>query len=146
MKPKAWNPFEQLDDLQAKLSTLAIRQQEKKKSFSVNTEWTPLADVAEAEEEYVIKVELPEVEKEDIKLGVDDGVLAIKGERKFDEKEISRKFHRLERSYGSFFRTFTLPDDADAASASAEFKNGVLQLRLPKTNRAKVKELKIRIS
>ena len=76
-------------------------------------EWTPLVDITEDEKEYLIKAELPEVKKEDVKLAVHDDVLTITGERKYEKEETNKKFHRIERAYGSFTRNFMLPEDAD---------------------------------
>src|SRR5207237_10926080 len=89
-------------------------------------DWMPLADVTEDEKEYLIKAELPELKKEDVKVTVENGVLTISGERKFEKEEKKKKYHRVERGYGTFMRSFALPDDADGNKVKAEFKNGLL--------------------
>ena len=96
-------------------------------------EWAPLVDISEDDKEYLIKAELPEVKKEDVKVTAEEGTLTIMGERKFEKEEKGRKYHRVERAYGSFGRTFSLPDDASPGKVSAEFKDGVLKVHLPTT-------------
>jgi HSP20 family protein len=109
-------------------------------------EWTPLADITEDDKEYVIKAELPELRKEDVKVTVENGVLTISGERKFEKEEKKKKYHRVERGYGSFVRTFALPEDADADKIKAKFKNGVLMVHLPKNEKAKPKQIEVQVS
>jgi len=79
-------------------------------------------DIVEDEKEYLIKAELPEVKKEDVKLTVENGVLTLSGERKFEKEEDNKRYHRIERAYGSFVRSFSLPDDADDGKVTAEFQ------------------------
>src|SRR5256885_1114590 len=108
--------------------------------------WTPLADITEDEKEYLIKAELPEIKKEDVKVTVENGVLTISGERKFEKEEKNKKYHRVERGYGTFMRSFTLPDDADANKIKAEFKNGLLKVHLPKSEHAKPKQIEVNVA
>ena len=108
-------------------------------------DWVPSVDVAEDPEHYLIKVEIPEVKREDVKVGVQDGVLTIQGERKQEKEEKGKKFHRIERSYGSFVRSFTLPDDVDAAQIGAEFHDGILHVTLPKSESAKPKAIEVKV-
>lgn len=103
-------------------------------------------DITEDEKEYVIKAELPEVKKEDVKLTVQDNVLAISGERKYEKEEKDKKYHRVERAYGSFLRSFTLPEDADGSKVAAEYKDGLLKVHLPKAERAKPKSIEVKVS
>jgi len=109
-------------------------------------DWTPLADITEDEKEYLIKAELPELKREDVKVTVENGVLTISGERKFEKEEKKKKYHRVERGYGSFVRSFSLPDDADANMVKAEFKNGVLMVHLPKNEKAKPKQIEVKLA
>jgi HSP20 family protein len=109
-------------------------------------DWAPSVDIAETPEEFLIKAELPEVKKEDVKVSVENGVLRLAGERKQEKEEKGRKYHRVERSYGSFLRTFTLPDNVDDTKVHAEFKDGVLNVRLPKTEKAKPKAIEVKVS
>lgn len=109
------------------------------------TEWQPLVDISEDDKEYVVKAELPEVKKEDVKVSVEDSTLTISGERKHEKEEQGRRYHRVERSYGAFVRSFTLPAGADAGKVKAEFKEGLLTVHLPKTEQAKAKAHEIKV-
>jgi HSP20 family protein len=101
------------------------------------SEWAPSVDIGEDDKEFIVKAELPEVKKDDIKVNVDDGTLSISGERKVEKEEKGMKFHRVERSYGRFERSFTLPDETDAEHITSEFKDGILTVHLPKNPAAK---------
>jgi HSP20 family protein len=108
--------------------------------------WMPSVDIIEDNQEYLIKAELPEVKREDVHVKVDEDTLRIYGERKMEKEEKGRKFHRVERSHGSFVRAFALPEDADASQIRAEFTNGVLNVHLAKAKEAKAsreKEIEI---
>lgn len=109
-------------------------------------EWIPLVDITEDDKEYLITAELPEVKKEDVRVTVENGVLTISGERKFEKEEKNKKYHRVERSYGSFARTFALPDDGDAAKVNAEFKDGLLKVRVAKSEAARPKQIEVKVS
>jgi HSP20 family protein len=111
-----------------------------------SSSWMPLVDIAEDGSEYLITSELPEVKKEDVKVTVENGVLTITGERKFENEEKGKKYHRVERSYGSFARSFVLPDDGDPAQIAAEFKDGLLKVRLAKSEKAKPKQIEVQVS
>ena len=108
-------------------------------------EWAPLVDISEDDKEYLIKAELPEVKKEDVKVTAEEGTLTIMGERKFEKEEKGKKYHRVERAYGSFARTFSLPDDASPGKVSAEFKDGVLTVHLAKTQKAKPTHIEVKV-
>jgi HSP20 family protein len=108
-------------------------------------EFMPLADIVEREKEYLIKVDLPEVRKEDVKVLFDDGVLTIKGERKVEKEEKGDKVHRTERYYGMFERSFVLPEDVDVKTIRAESKEGVLTIHLPRVAVEKARPLAITI-
>lgn len=145
-----WNPMKEIEDLDKRLSALLGRGLpspggDKKEAITV-AEWSPLVDITEDEKEYVIKAELPEVKKEDIKLNVQDDVLTITGERKYEKEEKGKKYHRVERSYGSFLRSFTLPENADGTKVSAEYKDGLLMVRLPKSEKSKPKSIEVKVS
>ena len=144
-----WNPWKELEDVEKRLSALWGRPQGKvegqKEAISV-AEWSPLVDITEDEKEYLIKAELPEVKREDVKLTVQDNVLAISGERRYEKEEKSKKYHRVERAYGNFLRSFTLPEDADGSKVSAEYKDGVLKVHLPKSEKATPKSIEVKVS
>ena len=109
-------------------------------------DWVPLVDVVEDENEYVIKAELPEIDKKDISVKVEDGVLTLSGERKAETVSDEARVHRIERSYGRFERTFRVPENADAGKVVAEFKSGVLRVSLPKAEEAKPKSIEVAVA
>jgi HSP20 family protein len=109
-------------------------------------EWAPLVDISEDDKEYLIKAELPEVKKEDVKVTAEEGTLTIMGERKFEKEEKGKKYHRVERAYGSFARNFSLPDDASPSKVSAEFKDGLLTVHLAKTEKAKPQQVEVKVA
>lgn len=109
-------------------------------------EWAPLVDISEDEKEYRIKAELPEVKREDVKVTAEEGTLTITGARKFEKEEKGRRYHRVERAYGTFGRSFSLPDDASPAKVSAEFKDGVLTVHLVKDVKAKPPQVEIKVA
>ena len=106
--------------------------------------WLPPVDIYETDEhEYVIKTELPEMKREDINLTFENNVLTLRGERKFEHDTKRENVHRVERSYGSFSRSFTLPNTVDASRISAAYKDGVLTVRLPQRDDAKPKQISV---
>jgi HSP20 family protein len=143
-----WNPFRELEDMQNRLGSLLGRApwRDLGEETMTVTEWTPLVDITEDDKEYLIKAELPEVKKEDVKVGVEEGTLAISGERKFEKEEKGKKYHRIERAYGSFMRSFTLPEGAAGDKVTAEFKDGVLKVHLPKSPEVKPKSIDVKVS
>src|SRR5207253_3987942 len=122
-----WEPLREMEDFQNRLSSFFARPRRGNGHEDITlADWTPLADITEDDREYIIKAELPEMKKEDVKVTVENGVLTVSGERKLEKEEKKKKYHRIERGYGTFVRSFTLPDDADATKVKAEFKNGLL--------------------
>ncbi|HEY3135899.1 MAG TPA: Hsp20/alpha crystallin family protein [Blastocatellia bacterium] len=109
------------------------------------TTWTPLCDIYETDKNIVIKMEIPEVKKEEISVTFDNNVLTINGERKVEE-EIGQSYHRHERSYGPFLRSFTLPPFVDTKNITAEFKDGMLLVTLPKVEEAKAKQIEVKVA
>lgn len=145
-----WDPFRDLEDVSSRLNWMfrrpALPQTNgSNKETMIVADWVPSVDVSETEGEYQIKAEIPDVKKEDVKVTVEDGVLTIQGERKYEKEEKGKKYHRVERSYGSFIRSFTLPDLVDEAKVKAEFKDGVLSLQLPKSERTKPKAIEVTV-
>jgi HSP20 family protein len=144
-----WNPFKEIEEMEKRLSNLFGRAPvstggDRKEAITV-AEWSPLVDISEDDKEYVIKAELPEMKKEEIKINVHDDVLAISGERKYEKEEKGKKYHRVERAYGSFMRSFTLPEDADGSKVTAEYKDGVLKVHLAKSEKAKPKAIEVKV-
>ncbi|HWQ31743.1 MAG TPA: Hsp20/alpha crystallin family protein [Blastocatellia bacterium] len=107
--------------------------------------WTPACDIFETENEIVVKAELPEVKKEDVTVSIENNVLTIHGERKFSEETKKENYHRVERSYGEFTRSFTLPVFVDTGKVNAEFRDGILRVVLPKREEAKPKRIEVRV-
>ena len=145
-----WDPFKELDELQNRLSTMfgraPLRKEGERQEAMRLVDWAPLVDIIEDEKEYRIKAELPEVKKEDVKVAVQDDVLTISGERTFEKEEKGKKYHRVERAYGSFARSFTLPEDADAGKVTAEFQQGILNVHIPKSEKARPKSIEVKVA
>jgi HSP20 family protein len=108
-------------------------------------EWTPRVDIVEDEKEIVVKAELPEMKKEDVKVTVDQGVLTIAGERRLEKEEKNKKYHRIESEYGSFLRSFALPAAVIAEKVAADFKDGILKVHLPKETKPGAKAVEIKV-
>ena len=143
-----WNPFRELEDIQTRLNRFfndmpARRFEGEPPLFA---EWTPAVDVQETDKEYLIKAELPEIKKEDVKVEMLDGVLTIEGERKQEKEEKGKRFHKVERAYGKFVRQFALPTEVDATRVEAEFKEGMLNVHLPKTAVPKPKTVEVKVA
>jgi HSP20 family protein len=144
-----WDPFKELEELQSRLSTLfgrvPIRKNGSKQEAMTVAEWAPVVDIVEDENEYFIKAELPEVNKADVKVTVQNEVLTISGERLFENEEKGKTYHRIERAHGRFVRRFTLPEDADGGKVSAEFRDGVLRVHLPKSEKSKPRSIEVKV-
>lgn len=142
-----FDPLQELDDIQARLGRLfpvrATRTPEAGEGLLAD--WLPATDVHETEKEYVIKADLPEVAKEDVKVHLQEGVLTIEGERRREKEEKGKKFHKMEREYGRFVRRFVLPTEVEAAMVRAEFKDGVLNVHLPKSEKAVPKAIEVKV-
>jgi len=106
------------------------------RDLGVKVDWSPTADIIEMDKEYLVKAELPEVPKEDIHIEVTDGMLRLHGERKYEKKDKSEKMQRMERFFGEFERTFVLPEDVDVSRITAESRDGVLKVHLPRQAKA----------
>ncbi len=147
---KRWNQLKDLEtfqhDLDSLLSLPGPRRFERQVQPPAVAEWSPVVDISENDTEYQIKAELPEVKKEDVKVTAETGTLTIMGERRFEPEEKGRKYHRVERAYGTFGRSFSLPDDASPAKVSAEFKDGVLTVHLVKDLKAKPQTVEVKVA
>jgi HSP20 family protein len=142
-----WNPFKETEDLNNRLLNLFnLAPVQRSNGTNAVANWSPLVDVTEDDKEYHIKAELPEVRKEDVKVIVENGLLTISGERKFEQEQTNKRYCRVERAYGSFTRYFTVPEDADDTQVSAEFKDGVLNVRLAKSEKAKPKSVEVKVA
>jgi HSP20 family protein len=134
-----WNPFRELEQMQNRLASSwpfdPFANAGNGESVTI-AEWSPRVDVVEDDKEFLIKAELPEMKREDVKVSVEDGVLTVSGERKFEKEDKSKKYHRIEREYGSFVRSFTLPAGTSGEKVTADFKDGVLKVHLPNDAKA----------
>jgi len=124
--------------------TFPIRFPKNGGSFKL-ADWSPLVDITEVDHEYLFKADLPEMKKDDVKVTIENGILYISGERRAEKEEKKKKFHRLERLFGTFERRFTLPEDADPTKIVAEFRDGVLQVHLPKRLMPKPKTVEVKV-
>ena len=108
--------------------------------------WTPPVDIVETEQELILKADVPEMTEKDIAISIEKGTLTIKGERKFEKKDDTAGYHRIERGYGTFARSFGLPETVDPEKVSAAYKNGVLTVTLPKMEVAKPRTIEVKVS
>src|SRR5881397_3908226 len=109
-------------------------------------DWSPEINISQDDHEYLLKADLPEMKKDDVRVTVEDGILSVSGERKSVKEDQKRKFHRIERSFGNFRRSLTLPEDADSTKVTAEFLDGVLKVHLPTTTKARSKALEVKVA
>lgn len=141
-----WDPFKDLISLREKMNKLfedsMSRSQADDQDFSVGA-WKPSVDIYETADKMVLVADLPGIKQEDIELKVENNLLTIRGERKMDKEIKQEDFHRIERAYGSFSRSFTLPATIDIDKIKAEHRNGILQVILPKKEETKAKKIKI---
>jgi HSP20 family protein len=142
-----WDPFRELEGIQARLHRVfgdAPTRAFDGGRFFAN--WTPPVDIQETEKEYIVKADLPDVKKEDVKVEIDEDMLTVEGERKQEKEEKDNRFHRTERTYGRFVRRFVLPTHVDGTAIKAEFKDGVLNVHLPKTEAARPKAIEVKVA
>lgn len=143
MRLEKWNPFREMDDLLRHYQRSFARPALFEQGSLFSSDWVPAVDILESDKEYQLKVEVPEIPKEDIKLQVDHGVLTISGERKMDKND--DKQHRIERYYGSFSRSFSLPENVDQKNIEASFNEGMLYVHLHKVEATGQQPLQIEI-
>ncbi len=138
-----WEPFREMEDFFRQYSPMLGRSL--RRSGGEETNWTPLADITETDKEYLIKAELPEVKKEDVKITLEDGVITLTGERRHEKEQKDENEIRVESFYGTFSRSFALPDNVDPNGVRAESKDGVLRVRIPKKQASKTKPISIEV-
>jgi HSP20 family protein len=138
-----WNPFGELDELFARFPRGLLPQQSELAIEGVD--WRPAANIAETDKEYTIKADLPEVKKDDIDVSVNNGVLTISGERRYEKSSDNEREHRRETFHGTFRRSFALPEDVDLEGINADSKDGVLIVHLPKQASRKPEAVKIKV-
>jgi HSP20 family protein len=142
-----WNPLHDTGTNQERLSRILDDFYGRSQEELTRSAWVPAVDVySNGHQELVLKAELPEMKEEEIDVTVEDNMLTLRGERKLDAEVTEDQFHRIERSYGSFVRTFSLPPTVDAGKVSAQYKDGVLTVRLPLREEAKPKQIKVHVA
>jgi len=148
MNMQIWNPFEEFENLLERYNKSGGKNLGKQYSTDLSfADWAPSVDIEEAEDQYVIKADLPGVDKKDIDVKLENGVLSIRGEKQTEtETGKGTKRHRTERFHGTFARSFTLPDAVKAEKVDASYKDGVLSLAIPKAEEAKPKSIDIKVS
>jgi HSP20 family protein len=140
-----WEPFHGASSLQDQLNRLFNDVFERKSEESSLTAWAPSVDIYETEHELVVKADLPEVDPKDLDIRVENNILTIRGERKFEKKVNEENYLRVERAYGSFARSFTLANTVNSEAIKADYQNGVLTLSIPKREEAKPKQIKVTV-
>jgi len=144
-----WDPFREFQDLSERLNRIFQGNQqaggEAREQALTVFDWAPAVNISETEKAYLVKADLPEVKKENVKVTHENGVLTIEGERRHEKRDENEKFHRVESSYGKFMRRFTLPDDSQAEAIEANFSDGALTVVIPKAiaQRPKSREIKV---
>jgi HSP20 family protein len=153
-----WDPFQDLRDAQEEMAqvsqmsqmsqmlahALGLHDQPQGSGRATATAWAPALDISERKDAYLVTVELPGVEADDLEITLEDGLLTIQGERHFAHDSSEQQFHRVERRYGAFRRSITLPAQVQAEQIQASFENGVLQIVVPKMEEAKPKRIQVR--
>jgi HSP20 family protein len=139
-----WNQNHRFQDEIKQVFERFLGEDEGDQSNVVTSQWTPRVDIKEEDKRFVILADIPGVDPNDIEVHMDSGILSIKGERKTESKDQNGKLTRIERSYGSFYRRFALPDTADAEGISAHGKNGVLEISIPKKAEAAPRRIEIK--
>ena len=141
-----WDPFRNVSNLQAQVNRLFESTLPDRGSDSSLTTWAPAVDIYETENELVLKADLPDVNEKDIDIRIENNTLSIHGERKFEQEVKEENYLRVERSYGSFTRSFTLPSTVHTEAIKAEYKNGVLRVEMPKRAESKPKQVKVNVT
>jgi HSP20 family protein len=142
-----WDPFREFSTLQERMNRL-VRDSfatEGREEALATTTFAPPVDVYEDEHSITLKIEVPGIDEKDIDVRIENNVLTVHGERKFEKEEKEENFRRVERQYGSFTRTFTLPNTVDSEKVSANYEKGILKVALPKKAEAKPKQIKVNV-
>jgi HSP20 family protein len=142
-----WDPFREFSTLQDRMNRLfrdSYGPEGREENLN-NTSFAPPVDVYEDEHSVNLKIEVPGVDEKDIEVRIENNVLTVQGERKFEKEEKQENFRRVERQYGSFTRTFTLPTTVDAEKVAASYDKGILKIALPKKAEAKPKQIKVNV-
>jgi HSP20 family protein len=141
-----WDPFRNMSTLQDQVNRLFENTFQAGRNESALTSWAPAVDIYETENELVLKADLPDINEKDLDVRVENNMLTIRGERKFEQKVKEDNYLRIERTYGAFSRSFGLPNTVDTEAIKAEYKNGVLTVELPKRAESKQKQVKVNVT
>ena len=144
-----WDPFKDLLSLQDRMNRLfdeSVRNVKPGDEALSSAIWSPAVDIYETDDEVVVKAELPEVNQKDIDIQIENNTLILRGERKLNKETKKENFHRIERAYGTFSRSFTLPGTIDQEKISADYKDGILKISMPKREDTKPKQIKVAIT
>jgi HSP20 family protein len=145
MELTKWGPFREMEDFMERFNRPPGWPHRFGRELAKNEDWSPRVDISETDKKFVIKAEIPEINREDVKITIENGILTFRGERKQEKEEKGKKYHRIERYYGSFCRSFSLPDNVDETKIDASFKDGMLKLTIPKTAAKKPKSIEVAI-
>ena len=144
MKLAKWDPYREIEEMFSRSPDWPFRGG---RDLSIKgADWAPRADISETDKNFCIKAEVPGIKSEDVKIDIDNHVLSIRGENKQEKEEEGERFHRVERYYGSFARSFSLPENVDEEKIEATFKDGLLTLTIPKTEVKKPQAIEIKVS
>ena len=138
-----WEPFEELATLRSRMDRLWSKMTTDEETMAAD--WAPVTDVIETKDEITIKTELPGIEEKDVTIEIENGILTMKGERKAEKETEEKGMRRMERSYGTFLRSFTLPTNVEQEKIAASFMNGLLEVHLPKKEGAKPRTIKVQV-
>jgi len=138
-----WDPIRELDSLQGDMNRLFDRFFEGRTPNGASRRWIPAMDLVETDDHLVLRGDLPGMTEDDVDIEIKDGVLTVSGERKAENEEKGEGYHRVERAFGSFSRSLTLPQGVDAEKVEAKFENGVLEVRIPKPAEAQPTRVQI---
>lgn len=140
------DPFRELRSLQDEMTRLfsGMTPSSGRREDLMNSAWSPLVDIFEDKENLILEADLPGMKREDFDLSIENNIITLSGERKFENKVEGDNYHRVERNYGSFTRSFTLPQTVSAEGATAEFNNGLLRVSLPKREETKARKIEVK--
>ena len=144
MQITRWNPITEMDEFQQRLNRLFL-DRPMRGADEAFADFVPAVDIQETDAEFIVRADLPDVKKDEVKVQLVDGVLAIEGERHREKEEKGKRFHKIEREHGKFVRRFAMPTEVDAAKVRAEFKDGVLNVFLPKAPAAKPTHIDVKV-
>src|SRR4249920_3007207 len=150
-KVTTWNSLREMDEAQNRLNRIFLGGFPNRigsgeiHSLAV-ADWSPEVDISEDDQGYLLKADLPEMKKDDVRVTVEEGILSVSGERKTEKEDHKKKFHRIELSFGTFRRSFTLPEDADSTKVTVDLRDGVLRVHIPTIPVAKSKTTQVKVA